>query len=113
MRINTFRGDTLTLNFSVTRSGAAVNLTGATAWFTLKTMLTDADPGVAQATNGSGVTITTPLSGQLTVELPASVTIDIPPGEYQWDLQVKEASGRISTAASGQAYVEADVTRAT
>jgi hypothetical protein len=111
MRINIFRGDTLTMNFTITRLDVPVDLTGAAAWFTVKKLVTDPDPGVAQVTTGAGIEIHTPLAGKLTVEIPAVVTDLLLPGDYVWDLQVKESTGRISTANSGIIFVVADVTR--
>jgi hypothetical protein len=48
------RGDDWTLKLTLTSSGAPLDITGYTFWFTLKSGVDDADPGALQVTATSG-----------------------------------------------------------
>ena len=64
----------------------------------------------ATGTDGS-ITITDPAVGDITIMLKASVTLDLVPGAYVYDIQRIEADG-VKTLTSGNLIVAADVTRA-
>jgi len=108
-----FRGDTVSLDVTVTASGSAYNLTGCSMWFTAKQRYSDLDAAaVFQKSTGSGITITSPTFGQATVVISPSDTSGLSNVKQLllYDLQVKDASGNIYTVASGNLVVYPEVT---
>ena len=110
-----FAGSTVVANFTFTRDGAAVNLTGAVIWMTVKVRQTDPDPGIVQlSTTGGGVVITgDPLDGKATAMIDNTVTenLDVPASLY-YDVKVKESSGVYSTPIFGMLVLNAPITDA-
>jgi hypothetical protein len=107
------RGDTVKLNITVTRGGSAVDLTGASIWFTVKNAVTDADPGVFQKTVGSGIVVTNAAAGQAQITIAnADTSAIVGSRTLLYDIQVKEAGGDITTVANGTITVSPDVTLA-
>lgn len=109
------RGDTLVIDLTVTRNAAAVNLTGASLWMTAKTDFSGADPGQFQKTVGVGITITNAAGGlaQIVVAPADTDAVGATTTTFKYDIQLKEASGRVSTIQIGLLTVEPDVTRST
>lgn len=108
------RGDSATFTSVVTRSGAAVNLTAGTVWFTAKYRASDADAAaVFQKLTGAGVT--GDAGGTVTVTLSPADTAGLPayPTTLVWDLQLRESDGRITTVDMGTLTVAGDVTHGT
>lgn len=103
------RGDDTTISATITnQDDEAVNLTGATVFFTVKRRKTDSD---ADALIAKEVTShTTPASGQTDIELTNEDT-DIRPGAYLYDLQVKDNEDRIISINYGTLRVKTDITR--
>jgi len=97
-----FRGDEDVIQFTLQRGGSAVDLTGATAKFTVR--LTDAD-GAQQfqysATQGGAPgnpTFPTPASGRVDVTLLDGDTDGLDPDlTYVWDLEITLTSGKVLT----------------
>ncbi len=114
MDLKMTRGDTKEFEFTVTKAGVAVNLTGALAWFTAKTSLTDLDLNAKIAKSvGFGITITDAPAGKAVVKILPIDTSSLPDkSTLVWDFQVKDALGNVTTAASGFLAVSPDVTRA-
>jgi hypothetical protein len=116
------RGDTVRYNFRITEttSEAALDITGFSAWFTVKKNRQAADTAkVLQKTYlagvGTGIEIIDALNGQLRLTLTATDIAALDPRQlYVWDLQVKTAAGDVFTAdyATGPLAIEGDVTRA-
>jgi len=112
--LNGDRGDTNLYDLTAKQaSGAALNLTGVSLWFTIKRNAWEADPGVVQKTVGSGINVTDAVNGLFTVTLDPNDTKDIEPGRYSWDCQVKETTGRVTTVDRGDFFLMPDYTRAT
>lgn len=107
------RGDTKVWTLTVTADAVAVPLTEA--WLTVKRALDDADPGLFQLTSPSGgLVIGGADSNVVTITISPAQTDSLPAAEaLHYDVQVQEASGRISTVARGMLYVDLDVTRST
>ena len=107
-----FKRDTVSIVVNVTNAstGAVIDITGYTFWFTAKTNETDAD--------GSAViqkTVTThndPTNGQTTITLSTSDT-DQDVGNYFYDIQMKDGSGNITTLVKGILKVRQDITVST
>lgn len=113
------RGDTCYFDILVTQDadGSAFDLTGCSAWFTVKLSRNAADAAkILQKTVGSGLTVVgSALAGKLRLQLSATDTAAlltrIP---YVWDIQIKNSAGDIITPSglAGKIIVEGDVTRA-
>lgn len=117
-----FRGDTLTIDLVITdpKTGSPLNLTGCKIWFTCKgnVALPDNQSTIALDTvlvsgNGS-VTITDAPRGLATVVVYPIATRALPDGPVvlQYDIQIKQGTGELSTIEFGTVTVFPDVTRA-
>jgi hypothetical protein len=110
------RGDTGRWNLTF-----SVNLTGAKIWFTAKRVYTDADDAalIALSTTTSGITITDAPNGLATLVIPpastASLTTPPPPQPLtlDYDIQVKESDGTVTTVQQGKLNIRGDVTNST
>lgn len=109
------RGDTIDLEVTVARGGSPVDLSGADLWFTAKRKLKDLDiAAVAQKTLGDGIAVTDAPAGELLVTLAPDDTDDLTKETVLYcDVQMVEASGRVTTVASGTLTVQLDATVAT
>jgi hypothetical protein len=114
------RGDDYPILYTVVDgTGATVDLTGCTIWWTAKTATTVADPGTFQKkTGGSGITLATQSGstlGQFTVEIAAANTSSLGDGvvDLVFDCQIKDTSNKIYTIETGILRVNADVTIST
>ncbi len=115
------RGDTHEIEYNLVDSnGGAFDLSavGVKVWFTVKDYLSRADSqAIWQGTleNGGIVAVGLPTSGMVRVTIPASATALVPDGivRLYYDLQIKDASARISTIEKGLFEVSPEVTRAT
>lgn len=112
VNLNMKRGDTLSFTLTVTQSGAAYNLTGASIRMTAKWAYGDADnAAVFTRTIGSGITVASPATGIATVALTAANTSSLPanPVQLVYDIQVTDSSGNIFTVVDGLLTVTPDV----
>lgn len=113
------RGDTNAFEFTLTRAGVAVNITDSSTkvWFTAKKLFADADASAAirkgtTNTGLSGISITDGANGKYVVTIAPADTSSMS-NDTNWflfDTQVREASGTISTVASGRLAVMPDTT---
>ena|ERR1035437_294321 len=86
------RGDSASIDFELTDAGSPVDLTGSTVFFTAKPSI-DADASDAAAVISVEVSShTDPTAGKTSIPLTAADTT-VTPGEYFYDIQVKEAGG--------------------
>lgn len=112
------RGDTASWDFTVLdQAGAAVNLTGSSALFTIRdtdavAQTTDAD-AVLQASTATEITYPTPVSGIGRITLSPAQTRTLSPRSYLFDIQIKDGSGNTYTAAKGVILVQNEQTRTT
>jgi hypothetical protein len=99
------RGDTFirTLSFK-DNLGAAIDLTGATIKFTIKSNIDDASP-LLQAT----ASIPTPLTGLATVTFTAA-QMTIPVATYYYDLQFTDSANTVTTVLKGSFVVTYEIT---
>ena len=111
-RIIIIRGDTPTLNFTITENSNPVSLVGATLYFTVKRKPDD-DETDAKAIISKKVTSHVDAVGGITkIELTVSDTTK-PPRDYRFDVQIKDSSGNITSTEYGLFRVLADITRRT
>lgn len=115
------RGDTLSLTATAySATGAVLNLTGCTLWFTLKLSQDDAADDTAAVSRcswvsggaASGIAVASPATGVLTIDAPAADTANLDPAlTYVYDIQIKDANARIYTLATGAVTAAPDITR--
>jgi len=87
--------------------GVAINLTGATVFFTVKRNPTDTD---ANAVISKEITeFEEPTEGIALLEL-SDEDMDIPARSYYYDIQLKDSAGKISSSFSGRFVVSQDIT---
>jgi len=98
-----YAGDDYSYVFTLKQGGVALDLTGGSAWFTIKEREVDSDANaLLQLSVGAGITLTTPLSGIITVAFAAADTATLR-GKWVYDLQVKviTPTTRVITMATG------------
>jgi hypothetical protein len=96
MKCKIVKGDDASLVFTVKDADSvAVNITGATAVAFKVAASATATPVISKSL-GSGIALTTPASGILTVTLTDTDT-SIDAGTYYFEVQITDASGNIST----------------
>ena len=109
------RGDSKTYRLEVTdTSGAAVDLTGATIWYTLKEKRSDSDAEAKiqlSSDDSSEINIYDPMNGKARIYIQASHTYSLEPKDYPFDIQVKFPGGSVNTVILGFLKVHEDVTR--
>jgi hypothetical protein len=106
------RGDDQTITFTVSKAdGSVQDITSWSFKFTVKESVDDAiaDAKFQKATGGSGIALTTPLSGILDVTIAANDTVALA-GNYVYDLQGTDGSGNIRTVALARFRVRKNVT---
>jgi hypothetical protein len=104
--LHIIRGDTVNIQFQVD-----MDLTGTTVFFTVKPALTD---DVGDTTAVISVEVAShddPANGHTIIPLTADDT-NVTPGEYYYDIQIKNGSSIVSIPAR-KCKIYADVTRRT
>jgi hypothetical protein len=115
--ISLTKGDTWINTLPITESdGSAYDLTGATVWLTVKakndTSSNDDDEALFQLIIGSGITVASPATGIIAVEITDEQTELLTAGGlYKYDVQVRKG-GKTFTPIGGTVVVNRDVTRA-
>lgn len=106
-------GDDYDMRFTAYRDGAAVNLTSAAIWLTVKddSAATDAQ-ALLQYTQAAGITITDAINGVFVVEFRETTTKDLE-GLWSYDIQIKLQAGTIITHARGAIEFLQNLTRST
>lgn len=109
-----YRGDTKTYPFSFkTSAGVAIDITGKTLKFTMKTAKADPDPGALQKSLG-------PFTGQDAIDGIGTLVLDsdetdlLVPGKYYFDFQLTDPGSTppiVTTVGAGTVTVLEDVTR--
>jgi len=110
--IERYRGDSHSEVFTITdAAGAAVNLTSASARFTVKRHVTDAQAdAIITRTSavGGGITIAA-ATGVITVAFVQETMAALDPGRYVYDLEVTLSDGTVHTVAKDTFDLLADV----
>lgn len=115
------RGDTFDYAATVTETdGSAHDLTGETLWFTMKVNRTDPDSAAVATAYwidggaSSGLSVATPSTGGFRLQFAASVTANwSAEATYVYDVQVKSATGLITTVDEGTVTIRGDITQRT
>lgn len=95
-------------------TGQAIDITAGSLYCTVKQYASDADPGLVQLTNGSGITLRTQSGGTLGMAdikfTPAQTAAFPAPATLVWDVQYDDGSGGRWQVAAGIVAMERRVT---
>ena len=107
------RGDTrvITINCFQSDGTTPINLTGATVTFTLNANASPTDDTSA-ALQKVVTSHTSPLLGITTVTINNADTQTLTPGDYYYDVQIKDASGNYTSLKKDIFTINPDITRA-
>ena len=104
------KGTTYAITFTYKRDGVAADLTGATVYFTIKSAEFDSDADDSDALIKKDVTVHTDAeSGETEITLSPTDT-NVVPGDYFYDIKVKEADGDVYKAVEGKVKVDGSPT---
>lgn len=110
-KIKITRGDSRTISVPYLNSaGVALDLTGATVFFTVNAADSPADD-TAAVISKTITSISNPSLGIATISLTNADTQNITPAEYYYDVQVKDAAGNVTSSKRDKFIVTGDVTR--
>jgi hypothetical protein len=109
--ITLIRGDSTSITFTLTENNTPVDLTGSTVFFTAKPALTNDISDNTAVISVEVTSHTDPENGETVIPLTSSDT-DVTPGDYYYDIQVKNGSS-ITSIKYQLLEVIADVTRRT
>lgn len=102
------RGDDTTINITcLDDNGAAIDITGYTIFFTVKSNINDADASAVISKQTSSHT--SPTQGRSTITL-AHADTDIAEGDYIYDFQLVSGSGAVTSTERNILTVRKDVT---
>lgn len=106
------RGDTRVININCFQPDGVtpLNLTGATVYFTVNSNQSPTDDTSA-AFQKSTTSHTAPLLGQTSITIASADTQSLTPGVYWYDVQIKDASGNITSLKQAEFDINADITR--
>ena len=107
-----YRGDSKTYNLTFTENGAALDITGYTIFFTVKT-ISDVATDDSEAVISKTVTSHTNPTGGITQVVLSSTDTNIDVDEYDYDFQFKTDADAITTFQKGRFNVLKDITRRT
>lgn len=108
--ITLIRGDSSSIDFTLTDNNSPVDLTGATVFFTAKPALTNDVSDNTAVITVEVTSHTNPTAGETTIPLSDTDT-DVTPGEYYYDIQVKRDGNVITSIHYRKLEIVADVTR--
>jgi len=111
--INVFRGDSKTIEKTLSdEDGAIVDLTGAELRFSVKLdrFLLDVDAVISKSSPSSGITITDATGGKFEVAIDAADT-GLETRDFEYDIQLKDSGGKVTTIFTGIFTIEQDVTK--
>lgn len=114
--ISLHRGDDYDETLTFTNdSGAALDLTGFKFWFTMKTKdqgVADLDATLQLSSPSSGITFKSgdPTLGVIYLSITSVQSAAFVPSTYKFDVQIKNASNKISTLILGDVLVKPDIT---
>jgi hypothetical protein len=119
--LSMYRGDTKVVQVTISNLTAS-GLTGYSYWFTAKNQYSDADLSAvirktgSQATPNDFTTVTlgdAVTSGVITCTINPADTNTLPDydSQLEYDVQIEDASGHVTTVATGILTVKVDVTK--
>ena len=102
------RGDTTTIVVTLLADGTPQNITGYSAKFMAKRDYTSTAAAITKTTP-SGIELTNPTAGELTITLAPADTEDLSPGTHYYDLELTSSTGSVGTYLWGKLTIEADI----
>ena len=106
-----YRGDTLSRLITITKSdGTAFNLTGYTAFFTIKNISDNSADDTSALLAKNWTTHVDPTNGK-TLLTATSAQMSIEEGTYKYDVQIKSSAGDITTVIAGEITILEDITK--
>lgn len=108
------RGDTRVITLTCYQSDGTtpLDLTGATVYFTLSSSNAPTDDTSA-ALQKTVTSHTSPTLGITTITINPADTTALTPATYYYDIQVKDASGHVTSIKQDKFIINADITRST
>lgn len=106
------RGDSHTINLTITNAGTAVNLTGYTVFFTVNASESPSDDTGA-AIQKTVTSHSDPTNGKTVITLAPADTSSLTPGTFWYDIQLKDGSGNITSFEKDKFILVSDITRRT
>lgn len=108
MKISIKRGDHVTIEFVVKKDGAVLDITGYTAFITVKKKTTQTDDEAV--ISKTWTSHNDPTNGITQLNLENSDTQDIEPGVYMYDFQVTDTSGKPMSSETDLFIITSDIT---
>jgi hypothetical protein len=106
------QGSTYSTVFTYTDSnGAAVNLTGFTARMQVRSVYSIDGPAISLTTNAGGGIALGGAAGTVTVTVAATVSANLVPKNYVYDIELVSAGGVVTKLIRGKMKVLPEVTR--
>lgn len=105
-------GNTYSINLTVTDDvGAAVDISGAAFWLTLKYSPAQSDDQAELQYQVTAPADANSVAGRMSIKVPAATTASVDPGSYYADVQMKDTSDEVFTVAGGQIQAMSRVTQ--
>lgn len=106
------RGDTRVININCFQSDGStpLDLTGATVYFTLNSSNMPTDDTSASLAKTTTIHIA-PTLGQTSITINTADTQNLTPGDYNYDVQIKDSAGRITSLKQDIFTINPDITR--
>ncbi len=111
-KIRIIKRDDITFDCEFKNGCSAIDLTGSTLFFTVKTLANADKPDTTAVISKTITNHYDPTNGKTRISLTSTDT-DVPAGNYWYDIQLKDSAGRISSCEKGQIEVLQDITRRT
>ncbi len=106
--IQIWRNDSWMQTFAITADNVAVNLTGSTIEIQVRKTANATVADLTLKTGGNGITI----SGANNNQIVLNKVVNIPAGNYLYDMNVTFPSGLVKTYVWGTFLVQEDITKA-
>jgi hypothetical protein len=106
--IQIWRNDSWMQTFAITADNVAVNLTGSTIEIQVRKTANATVADLTLKTGGNGITI----SGASNNQIVLNKVVNIPAGNYLYDMNVTFPSGLVKTYVWGTFLVQEDITKA-
>lgn len=96
-----YRGDTKVYSLAFTRSGVAIDITGYTIRFTMKSNQLEVDPGDLQV----DAEFVNAEAGTASITLTSAMTKALAVGQYYYDIRALDAYGQVATVVNNRVKV--------
>src|SRR5512135_3159674 len=108
-----YQGDTWDESWVIEDDGTPRDLTGYSCRMYLKVLVTDPDPPVLAMTSVNSKLVITTATGTITMACSPTVTDAVSAGEYVYDFELVDGSGKVKKYMAGKFTVIPQVTTGT